>query len=84
MDWLDVAWEMISCCSWGSLILMLAAAGISGQYMLQKYNHRPRTLDDKRTVFREGRLRLAVMVFCIGLGLQVLAITLAHVVPGHP
>lgn len=83
MDWLGIAWKMIGCSSWGALILMLAAVGIFGQYMLQKYTHRPRTLDDKAMFFREGRLRLAVMVFCFGLGLQVLSIWLANVVPGH-
>jgi hypothetical protein len=83
MDQLGIAWDFISCCSWGSLVLMLAAVGISGQYMVQKYRHRPRTLDDKRTFLREGRLRLAVVVFCFGVGLQVLAILLANVVPAH-
>jgi hypothetical protein len=83
MDWLDIGWEVISCCSWGSLVLMLAAIGVSGQYMVQKYRHPPRTLDDKKMFSREGRLRLAVMVFGVGLGLQALAILLANVVPAH-
>jgi len=83
MNMLGIAWRVISCCSWVSLILMLAAVGICCQYMLQKYKHRPRTLDDKKTFFREGRMRLALIVFCLGLSLQVLAIVLANVVPGR-
>jgi hypothetical protein len=83
MDWTDIAWQVIACCSWISLILMLAAVGIGGQYMLQKYRYRQRNVHGKRGFSREGRLRLALIVFCLGLGLQVTAIVLANVVPGH-
>jgi len=62
---------------------MLAAVGIGGQYMFQKYHHSPRNLNDKRGFVREGRLRLALIVFCLGLGLQVAAIVLANVVSGR-
>jgi hypothetical protein len=83
MDRTDIAWWVIGCCSWVSLILMLAAVGIGGQYMLQKFQHGLRNLNDKRGFFREGRLRLAVIVFCLGLGLRVTAIVLANVVSGR-
>lgn len=83
MNQLGIAWDIIKCCSWSSLILMLAATGVFGQYMLEKYNHRPRTLDDKTTFVIEGRLWLSLKVFCFGLGLQALAIFLANVIPGH-
>jgi hypothetical protein len=83
MSWLGIAWGTISYGNWGSLILMLAAVGIFGQYMLQKYAHRPRTLDNKGIFVREGRLRLACIVFGCGLGLQILIIILASVLPGR-
>jgi hypothetical protein len=84
MDWLGIAWRVISCFDWVSLVLMLAAVGICCQYMIQTYKHpRHRNLDRKRPFFREGRPRLALAVFCFGLGLQAAAIVLANVVPGR-
>ena len=83
MEWTDIAWRVIGCGSWVSLILMLAAIGIGGQYMLQKYQHGQRNVHGKRGFSREGRLRLAFIVFCFGLGLQVTTIVLANVVPGR-
>ena len=83
MDKLGIAWAVVSWCNWVSLVLMLAAVGIGCQYMFQKYKHPHRNPDGKRTFVREGRLRLALMAFCLGLGLQVTAIVLANVVPGR-
>jgi hypothetical protein len=83
MDMLSIAWKMIGCCSWLSLILMLAAVGISCQYIFQKYEHHPQTLADKRTSIGQGRIRVAFIVFCLGLSLQVLAIAQANVLPGR-
>jgi hypothetical protein len=84
MNKLGIGWDVISLCNFSGLILMIAGVGIVGQYAVQKYTRGVRGLDGKPELLPEGRPKLALIVFSCGIGLQVLTVVLANMVPGRP
>jgi hypothetical protein len=76
--------DVISVCSLVGLVLMIAGVGIVGQYAAQKYTSTARHFDGKSKLLPEGRPKLALIVFSCGIGLQILTLVLANMVPGRP